>query len=260
MSVKIKEYNGALYRAEEFGGDKPLGKTAEQHYPPSIPYHFFTTAEPEVEPYRKVGIKHTKTWNTTQPLILLDIMDLNTRNWLLHTINSNNLNVAFRVVKNKVYRFSNNETNHIDRNILGKICELTTPNGQPIDGYYMARQDVVPPNANYKASFNRRLSKFHSEIGLCRHAFHKLDLTHIKTTRAAQIGPFKNKRAASRRNNNNNRNNTRRNLFSPKKSKMSPYSPARPSAMSFNSPPPRMSMSFNSPPPKNATIKRKLGF
>jgi hypothetical protein len=261
MSVKIKEYDGPLFRAEEFGGSKPLGETAEQHYPSTINYHFFTTVEHEVEPYRKVGTKYTKTWMTNQPLVLLDIMDLNTRNWLLRAINAKNLNTAFPVVKNKVYRFSNNQTDMIDRAVLGKICNLTAPNGRRIDGYYMARQDIVPPNSNYTASFNRRLSKFHSEVGLCRHAFHKLTLEHIKTTKASQNGPRKGKKQ-TRRNYNSNNNTTRRAIGSPKKAKSSPISfnsPPRRSSLSFNTPPrPSAVLSFNSPPRR--TAKSKLQF
>lgn len=247
MSVKIKEYDGPLFRAEEYGGSKPLEETAEQHYPSTIHYHFFTTVEREVEPYRKEGTKYTKTWVAEKPLVLLDIMDLNTRNWLLHAINANHLNTAFPVVKNKVYRFSNNTTDKIDRAVLGKICNLTTPNGRRIDGYYMARQDMVPPNSNYNAPFNRRLSKFHSEVGLCRHAFHKLRLEHIDTKKAA-IGP--NRKKKTRRNYNSN-NNTRRNILSPNK---------RPKpSMLFNTPerePAISANSFNTPPrPRGAQTK-----
>jgi hypothetical protein len=232
MSIKTIEYIGELFRADEDIGKNPIGETAVNHYPANYTHQFFTLTNAETSSYRKKGVRYTKTWEVNQatPLLLLDMLDLATRNWVLHTIKNSKkyLNTAFPVIKNKVYRFSNTNTVSDDRAILNIICGLTTPDGRAIDGYYMERQVNVPLHSNTQRSFNNAISPFHSEIGLCRSAFHKIRLINIKTTR--EIPNIPNKRRTSKRRNNNRRPRNR--SQSPRRA-----APASASVLSFNSPP-----------------------
>ena len=228
MSIKTIEYTGELFRADEDIGKKPIGETAVNHYPMNYTHQFFTLTNAETSSYRKKGVRHTKKWEVNQatPLLLLDMLDFNTRQWLLSELNNNKsrraLHIAFPVIKNKVYRFSNNKTVSDDRAILNIICGLTMPDGRAIDGYYMERQVNVPLHSNTQRSFNNAISPFHSEIGLCRSAFHKIRLINIKTTREVPNIPSR------RRNNNNSRRNR----------SQSPHRAATASASIFDSPPP----------------------
>jgi hypothetical protein len=190
MSFKVIEYSGPLFRAEKYKGVN--NTTANRHYNQSVPYHFFTTVKAEVEPYRKFGTTYTKTWQPNEPLLLLDIMDISTRRLLENTINTNQLNVAFPIINNKVYRVSEEDSDHIDRAVLKAMCSLQH-NGRPIDGYFMKKQEAFPP----------RISSFHSEIGLCRRAFGKLMLEASER----KIQPNRVVRATKKRNSKNNENN-----------------------------------------------------
>lgn len=192
MSYKVIEYTGPLFRAEQFKG---MNNTrANEHYNNSVPYHFFTTVKAEVEPYRKYGITYTKTWQADEPLLLLDIMNLNTRQLLEKNINKNKLKTAFPIIGNNVYRISDEETDHIDRAILKEICSLRH-NGHPIDGYYMKKQTAPLP---------QNISPFHSEIGLCRRAFNKLMLRASEK----KIQPKRMVRETKKLNTRNNSNNS----------------------------------------------------
>ena len=191
MSFKVIEYTGPLFRAEQFKGMN--NTSANQHYNQTIPYHFFTTVKSEVEPYRKYGTTYTKTWQADEPLLLLDIMDLSTRQLLEQNINKNKLKTAFPIIGNNVYRISDEETDHIDRAILKEICSLQH-NGRPVDGYYMKKQTAPLP---------QNISPFHSEIGLCRRAFNKLMLRASEK----KIQPKRMVRATKKRNIENNSNN-----------------------------------------------------
>jgi hypothetical protein len=198
--MKVKEFSGQLFRAEK---SKGMNHTrANQHYNRNIPYHFFTTVKNEVESYRKFGTTYTKTWQTTEPLLLIDIMDFDTRKMLEKQINKQQLNVAFPIIDQTVYRVSEDDTVHTDSAILGAICSLRHNDGRPIDGYYMKRQDKpLPPS----------IIPFHSEIGLCQNAFRKLMLvTSEKLVRSNRAPNRSSKRKRPNntirltRNNNNN--------------------------------------------------------
>jgi hypothetical protein len=220
------------------------------HYPRNYTHQFFTLTDEETSSYRKKGTRYTKTWEADKasPLLLLNILDFATRNWVSHAIKNGKkyLNTAFPVIKNKVYRFSNNKTVGHDRAILNIICGLTMPDGRAIDGYYMERQENVPLHSNTQRSFNNAISTFHSEIGLCRHAFHKIRLTNIKTTSEAPSGPAKGRKTNTRRNNRSRSPNRTLTL-----SRLRSKSPNRPaSAFMFDSPPRAASASasmFDSP-------------
>ena len=195
MSFKIVEYSSPLFRAEKFKG---VNQTrANQHYNASIPYHFFTTVKAEVEPYRKYGTTYTKTWRVTEPLVLIDIMDLPTRKLLEQYVDKSKLDIAFPIINNKVYRVSENETDMIDRAVLQALCSLRHNDGRPIDGYYMKRQEGNLPSP---------ITTFHSEVGLCRRAFRKLmHESSEKMVRANRMNRVT-KRVRNMNSNNNNTN------------------------------------------------------
>jgi hypothetical protein len=169
MPFKVIEFSGNLYRAEKYRGEN--NTRANKHYNRSIPFHFFTTAKNELGIYRKYGTTYTKTWRAEEPLLLIDIMDVDTRKLLENHIDKAKLNVAFPMINDKVYRVSEDYTVHIDRDILKGICSLQHTNGRAIDGYYMKRQEGIPL---------LEIMPFHSEVGLCQHAFRKLKLVQTE--------------------------------------------------------------------------------
>lgn len=188
MSIKTIEYTGELFRADEDIGKKPIGETAVNHYPMNYTHQFFTLTNAETSSYRQKGVRHTKTWEVNQatPLLLLDMLDFNTRQWLLSELKNNKsrraLHIAFPVRNHTVYRRSNTTTVDDDRNILNIMCGLALPDGRQIDGYYMVRQENLPAHIIQNEFTNVPISTFHSEIGLCRRAFGKIILTKITRT------------------------------------------------------------------------------
>jgi hypothetical protein len=194
-------YSGQLFRADPTEGVARNGAT---HYAGDA-LHFFTTQKSEVASYTRKGTTYTKTWETTRPLILLDIMDLGTRLFLETRISKGNLDASFPIKNGKVYRNSETETAKIDGQIVFDICMLKDELGA--DGYYMARQEGGNGFLN-----------FHSEIGLCNHAFGKLTLVGAANVKVeaknAQNASFRKTRSVfGPRNGNGPRNNigTRRN-------------------------------------------------
>ena len=231
--LRTIEYSGHLYRADPNKGDlnqnsslgrrnrmdyNRVAKTANKHYRtltrknnPQVHqlHHFFTMSDVEVNPYRKKGTTYTKEWKADR-LILLDIMDLGTRQHLATLFSEADrkaLNTAFPIINNIVYRKSDDETVLQDRATFDAIGKLG------LDGYYMERQTASIPSHN--------ITPFHSEIGVCRHAFHKLQLISTKKHEEIPNGPTKYKthkrrikgpsRALKYNTNNNNNNNNNKN-------------------------------------------------
>jgi hypothetical protein len=160
-NYRLIEYTGELFRADT---TNPSAINGAAHYG-SDALHFFTTKKEEVAPYTRIGKTYTKTWATKPgtPLALLDIMDLKTRLFLENYISKANLDKAFPIRNGKVYRKSEKHTAKIDGQIVFDICNLKDELGA--DGYYMVRQEE-----------GNGFLAFHSEIGLCNHAFGKLIL------------------------------------------------------------------------------------
>jgi len=245
MAVSIIPYSGLLFRADEDEGNTPIGSTANAHYPRNYTHQFFTLTYDETSSYRNKGVRYTKKWevNENGPLLLLDIMDFNTRSWVLSKINNNNsrrvLHIAFPVRNNTVYRRSNNTTVGDDRTILNIMCGLTLPDGRQIDGYYMVRQENLPAHIIQNEFTNVPISKFHSEIGLCKRAFGKITLRDMKRSYV----PFMNRSRKKRPNRSRSPNRT---LTLSRLRSKSPNRPA--SAFMFDSPPRAASASmFDSP-------------
>ena len=160
-NYRLIDYTGELFRADT---TNPSAINGAAHYG-SDALHFFTTKKEEVAPYTRIGKTYTKSWvmKPGTSLALLDIMDLKTRLFLENYISKANLDKAFPIRNGKVYRKSEKETAKIDGQIVFDICMLKDELGA--DGYYMARQEG-----------GNGFLAFHSEIGLCKHAFGKLIL------------------------------------------------------------------------------------
>lgn len=196
-AIKTKIYNGSLYRANE-RSFTPFSKASDNYK--GAPMKYFTLNKSELSAYTRYGKPYIKTWLTTDDLELVDILDLNTRKALEDVrglrdspVLKDSLNIAFPIISNKVSRISTEETKHHDDIVLKIICDLG------YDGYYMKR---IKNNNRYV---------FHSEVGLCPRAFHKLELQSVKRnappeTRRNNTNKKKSRSRFTRRNNNNNNN------------------------------------------------------
>lgn len=196
--LHIVIYGKSLFRGNTMTSNK---NTANQHYG-TMYNKFFATMKNETKPYVKnARIGYIKEWIPSESLFLLDIKDLETRKSLEYLLNDYKdwLNTAFPVVKNKVYRYSEEDTAQIDAKLLSALCQIQTPDGHKIDGYFMEKQRNVITMNN-----GRDIIGFHSEIGLCRSALRKLRLQRntmetlkqgrkpVKAPRRGRSGSFNN--------------------------------------------------------------------
>ncbi len=198
--LKIVHFNGQLYRAdcETFR----VGSSASLNYR-GAPMKYFTLEKQETYSYSRRGYPFIKTWQTTEPLILIDIFNIPTRNALKELIESSGnhsaINTAFPLhPEGFVYRVSEENTKNKDDDVLRSLCELGV-----FDGYYMGRQ---------ASRGNGLVSSFHSEVGLCPDAFRKLTLAEVEKDREAppcmkNMGIKRGKTRRVNRNNNGNKNN-----------------------------------------------------
>lgn len=198
--LRVVHYTGRLYRAdcERF----TVGSLGYQDYR-GAPMKYFTLNKAETKSYARRGFPFIKTWQTIQPLVLIDIFHVPTRNALKELIGSNAINVAFpEHHEGFIYRVSEENTKNKDDDVLRSICQLGV-----FDGYYMARQS---------SRENGLVGTFHSEVGLCSDAFRKIRLDDVE--KDAEAPPcMKNRgektrkvrRSFRNRNNNYNNNNSR---------------------------------------------------
>ncbi len=188
---KIKSHtyksNSYLYRANE--RSFRINGRASNNYR-GAPMKYFALNEREVNTYTRFGKPYVKTWEVTEDLNLVDILDLKTRK-ALATIPElkESIEIAFPIKQNKVSRESQENTKHHDDNVLRIICDLG------YDGYYMKN-----------LTNNKDKYVFHSEVGLCPRAYHKLKLK--KSELKAPPDTHRNK-------GNNKGNNTRRRTTGP---------------------------------------------
>ena len=185
-AIRTIEYEGDLWRADR--------ERSSNYSTATIKY--FALTEPEIQTYvEKAKFLYKKHWRTKdgQTLNLIDILHLPTRRELEKAIDKTALNTAFPIVGNKVSRISEEETKHRDYEVLNAICALG------YDGYYM--KALKNNNGKYV---------FHSEIGLCYAAFHKIKLVDvIKNETVAPNLPGKKRRSFGRPLNNNTRKKNR---------------------------------------------------
>ncbi len=195
--LKVIRTTQPLFRADRTTFQ--TGYKASNNYR-GAPMKYFTLNESELKAYTKYGMPFKKTWNPTSELILVDILDKNTRLALAELIGTNSLDIAFPINKNKVLRVSEENTKVHNDTVLRSICSLD----DKIDGYFM--KSITNNEGRYV---------FHSEVGLCPKAFDKLKLMSVK--RNQNQAPSIEKRHISRRkrynyNSNNNVNKTRNNI------------------------------------------------
>jgi hypothetical protein len=181
--LNIVEYIGPLWRADkEYFQPRTTANKAFDR-----PIKYFALIEKDVASYATRN-PYIQKWSVQAPLYLINIMDAATRAALHRLLQKMGMstaaiNTAFPLNKNgHVYRYSEENTQVYDDDILMFMCELG------LDGYYMERQ--VP---------RERVMPFHSEVGLCASAFHKLVLSEI--TRSREPPRMPNRRTIRRVNN-----------------------------------------------------------
>jgi hypothetical protein len=207
--LKIIKITNPIYRADK--EYSRIGGIASNIYE-DAPIKYFTLNENELSAYTKYGMPYKKTWEPTEELVLVDILHKPTRERLAELIGHESLNIAFPINGNNVSRVSEEDTKIHDDNVLKAICSLNTlSDGLSLDGYYM---DKITKRVKNNNGINVNKTIFHSEVGLCSRAFHKLELVNSKKSNNA---PPVNRKKTRNNNNNininryNNRNNNRNN-------------------------------------------------
>lgn len=192
--LNIIEYVGPLWRADkEYFQPRTTANKAFDR-----PIKYFALTEKDVASYATRN-PYIQKWSVARPLYLINIMDTATRTGLYRLIQKAGMstaaiNTAFPLKNGRVYRYSEEDTQVYDDEILMFMCQLG------LDGYYMERQEP-----------RERVMPFHSEVGLCATAFHKLVLSEIIRSREPPRMP--NRRTVRHINRRNNgRNNGRANV------------------------------------------------
>ncbi len=176
------KHKNKLFRANN--RNSTIKNKASKAYP-GAPMKYFTLNEGELSAYTKYGKPYKKTWRATDDLILIDILNKNTRHELAAQLPeiAESLDIAFPIIGNKVMRRSNEDTQTHDDNVLSGICNIKSNSGAPLyDGYYMK-----------SISGNNNEPSFHSEVGLCAHALSKLELNSSKKNTIPPPAPKKKK-------------------------------------------------------------------
>jgi hypothetical protein len=183
--VRTITHKNKLFRANN--KRSTVGNRASNSYA-RAPMKYFTLNEGELQAYTKHGKPFKKTWQPTSDLILIDILDIQTRIALAKHVPSDSLDIAFPIEGNKVFRRSNEDTRNHDDTVLSAICQIKDNGGRPLyDGYYM---NAIHPNNNNSPSF-------HSEVGLCAHALSKLRLNTEERNAVPPRAPTKKRRPNS---------------------------------------------------------------
>jgi len=197
--LKIIKITNPIYRADK--EYSRIGGIASNIYE-DAPIKYFTLNENELSAYTKYGMPYKKTWEPTEELVLVDILHKPTRERLAELIGHESLNIAFPINGNNVSRVSEEDTKIHDDNVLKAICSLNPlSDGLSLDGYYM---DKITKRVKNNNGINVNKTIFHSEVGLCSNAFHKLELVNSKKSNNA---PSLNRKRTKRNNRNNNINN-----------------------------------------------------
>lgn len=205
--LKIVKISNPIYRADK--EYSRVGGLASNIYD-GAPIKYFTLNKNELSVYTKYGMPYKKTWEPTEELVLIDILHKPTREKLAKLIIPESLNIAFPINGNNVSRVSEEDTKIHDDNVLKAICSLNL-DGQSLDGYYMEK--IVKKNNN---GINKTV--FHSEVGLCSNAFHKLELKETeKSNNAPPVYRNRTRNNRKRNRNNGNRNKTVNNPLSQSK-------------------------------------------
>jgi len=246
--IKVVHYTGQLYRAdcERFS----IGSYGYQNYR-EAPMKYFTLEKNETKAYSRRGFPFIKTWQTTgEPLILIDIFHVPTRNALKELIGAsgtshNAINTAFPEHREGfIYRVSEENTKNKDDEVLRSICQLGV-----FDGYYMGRQT---------SRGNGLVSTFHSEIGLCHSAFRKIQLidiekdpeappcikNRVEKSRKTRRGYLNRNNSNKNKNNNNNNNRNMNENSRNNRNRSNIFSRKRPRINTQRITPPKFSLSM----------------
>ncbi len=146
-----------LYRANDFRNTAIPNITAADFYGVDYNKYFALTVD-DTRPYQKRmgNQKYVYTWVSTEPLRLVNMFDLETRNRFhaeANLIVKNAYDTAFPVREGKVFRYSDGDTVPMDNLCLADICS------KGYDGYIISEQ-----------------RGFHPEVGICRESLRKLRL------------------------------------------------------------------------------------
>ncbi len=177
-----------LYRANNLRNTAITNITAAEFYGIEYNKYFALTAD-DTRPYQKREghQKYVYTWVSTQPLRLVNMFDLETRNRFhaeAYNIVKNAYDTAFPVREGKVFRYSDEDTVHLDNICLADICS------KGYDGYIISEQ-----------------RGFHPEVGICRGSLHKLRL-HVAPVKGTEKPKEKPESRKQSRLNSTNRNKT----------------------------------------------------
>ena len=139
------------------------------------PMKYFTTQMEEIRGYQSHN-PYTKQWRILQPLNVLNMTDVATRNELFNSAPPDvqaSIDIAFPIHANgNVYRYSEEHTAIHDDIVLSYICGLSAD----IEGYLTSRQET-----------GNGIMSFHSEVGVCRPALGKLVLENQTRTGAPPV-------------------------------------------------------------------------
>ncbi len=146
-----------LYRANDFRNDAIPNITAAEFYGVEYNKYFALTVDDTRSYQKKIGNqKYVYTWVSTEPLRLVNMFNLETRNQF-HAEGNQAVkyayDTAFPVIDNKVYRHSDKDTINQDNICLADICS------KGYDGYIISEQRGL-----------------HPEVGICRESLRKLRL------------------------------------------------------------------------------------
>jgi hypothetical protein len=177
--VRLVRYSGPFFRTDY---TKSTRNRANEYFKVTNGQSFdkyFTKTNKEAKIYHR---PHLTEWMSSEPLRLVDMFDVETRQSLDHLINPRDLNISFPMKRNNnkpptIYRYSETDDASHDNAVLDQLCGL----GNGIDGYYMEEQVLPPGSVRTKHPILNKetiRSKFHSEIGICKGSLHKLRLEH----------------------------------------------------------------------------------
>ena len=119
--LRVIRFRQPLFRAnrETFA----VGEKASVNYR-GAPIKYFTLDEDELKAYTKYGMPYKKTWEPESEIVLVDILDLNTRRALGELIGEDSLQHSFPNINGKVSRVSEEDAKVHDDNVLRAICDL----------------------------------------------------------------------------------------------------------------------------------------
>jgi len=115
LKVRIFNFGERLYRANS--ATFVVNGLASNNYK-GAPIKYFALTNADVKSYIGRSKPITKTWEAIEDLVLIDILDMPTRQALARLIGDVSLNVSFPIRNNTVYRVSEEDEVHHDNAVL----------------------------------------------------------------------------------------------------------------------------------------------